>query len=144
MNCVFEQQPGAGPEVLDRTPKNRTIFVVEDEPSLRALVRKVLERFGYTVVEASSGVVALEVWKNHKHEIDLLLTDIVMPEGISGRQLAAKLQADKPSLKVIYTTGYTADLLGRDIPLRDGVNFLQKPYPPQKLLQTIQNGLEKL
>jgi two-component system, cell cycle sensor histidine kinase and response regulator CckA len=122
------------------TSKN-TVFVVEDEPSLRLLVRKVLERHGYQVIDAPSGVAAVEVWAQHKEHIDLLLTDMVMPDGMTGKELAERLQADNPQLKVVYTTGYSSELLGDDIVLHEGVNFLQKPYPPQKLLQTIQNGL---
>lgn len=123
-------------------PNKQTIFVVEDEPTLRALVRKVLERSGYQVVEAPSGLAALEIWTEKKPHVDLLLTDMVMPDGISGRQLAEKLKAENPSLKVIFTTGYSPDLMGQDFILKDGVNFLQKPYPPQKLVQTVRNGLQ--
>ena len=121
--------------------RKRSIFVVEDEPTLRALVRRVLERGGYEVIEAASGLAALELWKTNKTHVDLLLTDMVMPDGISGRQLAEKLKADNPQLKVIYTTGYSPDLMGKDVALQEGVNFLQKPYPPQKLVQTVRNGL---
>jgi CheY-like chemotaxis protein len=123
-------------------PKKCTIFVVEDEPTLRALVRRVLERGGYEVIEAASGLAALELWKTNKTHVDLLLTDMVMPDGISGHQLAEKLKVDNPALKVIYTTGYSPDLMGKDVALKEGVNFLQKPYPPQKLVQTVRNGLE--
>jgi two-component system cell cycle sensor histidine kinase/response regulator CckA len=119
-----------------------TIFIVEDEPSLRGLVRKVLERNGYVVLDAPTAVAALEVWSQNKTRIDLLLTDMVMPDGMNGRELADRLKAENPNLKVIFTTGYSADLMGKDIVLREGVNFLQKPYPPQKLIQTIRNGLE--
>ena len=75
-------------------------------------------------------------------EIHLVVTDMVMPDGISGRQLAEKLKTENPELKVIYTTGYSPDLMGNDIALKEGVNFLQKPYPPQKLVQAVRNGLE--
>jgi len=126
---------------VQRVRDKSTVFVVEDEPSLRALVRKVLERHGYLVIDAASGAAALEVWGQHKEKIDLLLTDMVMPDGVTGRELAEKLKADNPLLKVVYTTGYSADLLGDGIVLREGINFLQKPYPPQKLLQTIQTCL---
>lgn len=127
---------------MDAEPaQKRVIFVVEDEPTLRALVRRVLERGGYEVVEASSGVAALELWKQKKMPVDLLLTDMVMPDGISGRQLAEQLKLENPNLKIIYTTGYSPELMGKDVALQEGVNFLQKPYPPQKLVQTVRNGL---
>lgn len=121
-----------------------TILIVEDEPALRALVRKVLERFGYEVMDAGSGKAALQVWAKHKDVINLLLTDMVMPDGMSGRELAEQLQADKPQLKVVFTTGYSSELLGEGIALQDGVNFLQKPYHPQKLAQTIRAGLDSV
>jgi DNA-binding NtrC family response regulator len=66
---------------------------------------------------------------------------MVMPDGISGLQLADKLKAENPGLKVIFTTGYSAELLGKDFEIQEGINFLQKPYPPQKLVQTVRNGL---
>jgi CheY-like chemotaxis protein len=119
----------------------QTILVVEDEPTLRALVRKVLERVGFEVIEAPTGLAALELWNQKQPQIDLLLTDMIMPDGISGRQLAEKLKAENPKLKVVFTTGYSADLLGSDFVLVEGLNFLQKPYPPQKLVQTVRNGL---
>jgi CheY-like chemotaxis protein len=127
---------------VDSEPtEKQVVFVVEDEPTLRALVRRVLERGGYEVVEASSGLAALQLWKEKKMHVDLLLTDMVMPDGISGRQLAEQLKADNPNLKVVYTTGYSPELMGKDFALREGVNFLQKPYPPQKLVETVRNGL---
>ena len=122
-------------------PLHKTILVVEDEPTLRALVRKVLERSGYQVIESASGLAALELWSKTKPHIDLLLTDMVMPDGISGLQLADKLKAQNPGLKVIFTTGYSSELIGKDFEIKEGVNFLQKPYPPQKLVQTVRNGL---
>ena len=118
-----------------------TIFVVEDEPSLRALVRKVLERHGFDVVDAASGVAALAMWEQNKAAVNVLLTDMVMPDGMTGRELADRLQTDNPNLKVVYTTGYSAELLGKDIVLKEGYNFLQKPYPPSKLIETIRNAL---
>lgn len=125
-------------------PSKNRILLVEDEPPLRALVQSVLERHGYRVVEAANGVEALRLWDEHQGQFDLLLTDMVMPEGISGRELAARLKARKPSLKVIYSSGYTPDLLGPGLEgLRDGVNYLQKPYRPQVLTQTVRACLEE-
>jgi CheY-like chemotaxis protein len=128
--------------VEPNAPKRPTIFVVEDEPTLRALVRKVLERAGYDVVEAPSGLAALELWLQKKPQVDLLLTDMVMPDGISGRQLAEKLKAENSCLRVIFTSGYSSDLIGKDFVVKEGLNFLQKPYPPQLLVQTVRNCLE--
>jgi CheY-like chemotaxis protein len=117
------------------------ILVVEDEPSLRILVRKVLERNGFEVMEAASGVAAMELWDKDKPHVDLLLTDMVMPDGMSGRQLAERLKADNPEIKVLYTSGYSTELLGKDLALEEGTNFLQKPYPPAKLIQTVRTAL---
>ena len=121
---------------------NETILVVEDEAAVRALVRGVLQRYGYTVLEAVDGVTALNVWNQHRDNIKLLLTDMVMPQGISGRELAAKLLAEKPALKVIYSSGYSLAVVGADMLLREGLNFLQKPYPPRKLAQTVRDCLD--
>src|SRR6476469_3051079 len=100
-----------------------TVFLVEDEDSLRSLVRKVLERFGCRVVEASSGETALEKWKQKKGQIDLLLTDLMLPDGMNGRELAEKLLVDNPNLKVIFTTGYSYDEACNGMPLPDGFHF---------------------
>ena len=105
------------------------------------LVRKVLERNGFAVMEAASGAAAMELWDSDKPQIDLLLTDMVMPDGVSGRQLAERLKADNPALKVLYTSGYSTELLGKDLALQEGLTFLQKPYPPAKLVQTVRNAL---
>jgi CheY-like chemotaxis protein len=119
-----------------------TILVVEDEPPLRVLVRSVLERYGYRVLEAVSGIAALSVWQQHKDEIHLLLTDMVMPHGISGRELAKKILSDKPNLKVIYSSGYSLAVVGTDMVLQEGLNFLQKPYHPRKLAQAVRDCLD--
>ena len=116
--------------------------VVEDEAPLRILVRSVLERYGYHVLEAVSGVAALSVWEQHKDEIKLLLTDMVMPHGVSGRELAIKLLAEKPDLKVIYSSGYSLAVVGTDMVLQEGLNFLQKPYHPRKLAQAVRDCLD--
>ena len=121
---------------------SETILVVEDEAPLRELVQFILEGQGYNVLDAGSGVAALKVWEQHKSSIDLLLTDLVMPEGMSGNELGERLVKEDPSLKVIFTSGYSADTVGKDFVLRDGVNFLQKPYHPDKLAQTVRDCLD--
>ena len=121
---------------------HETILVVEDETPLRILVRSVLQRYGYRVLEAKSGVDALPVWLEHKGEISLLLTDMVMPHGVSGRELAQRLHGDKPELKVIYSSGYSLAVVSEDMVLREGLNFLQKPYNPRKLAQAVRDCLD--
>ena len=119
-----------------------TILVVEDETPLRELVQFILEGQGYRVLQAGSGVAALKVWEQHKDSIDLLLTDLVMPEGMTGHELSFRLLAENPQLKIIFTSGYSAETVGKDFVLRDGLNFLQKPYHPDKLAQTVRDCLD--
>ncbi len=120
-----------------------TILLVEDEDFVRSLVCSTLERFGYTVVEASSGPGAWEAWRQRGGRFDLVITDIVMPGHMSGHELAGKLRAESPALPILYTSGYDPKTAGQDIELRDGVNFLQKPYSVHKLLQTIREAIDQ-
>ena len=118
------------------------VLVVEDEPPVLMLVEHILQTHGYRVLTAASGVEALELWQKETDPIQLLLTDMVMPNGVSGWELGTRLQAAHPDLKVIYTSGYSIDLVGREVELREGYNFLQKPYPPRKLVQTVRDRLD--
>jgi CheY-like chemotaxis protein len=120
-----------------------TILVVEDEESLRHLVRDYLGRHGYLILEAASGRAALEIWGEHWQQIDLLLTDMVMPEGMTGRELGEKLLERKPELKIIYTSGYSPETIEREFFLHEGINFLQKPYAPRELIQVVRECLDK-
>jgi len=122
---------------------HETILVVEDEPALREMVRLILEEYGYHVLEAQSGVQALKVWAEHPEQIDLLLTDMKMPEGMNGRELAEKLLHEQPVLKVVYTSGYSRDVAGPDLMLKEGVMFLQKPYHPKTLARTVRDCLDQ-
>jgi two-component system, cell cycle sensor histidine kinase and response regulator CckA len=118
------------------------ILLVEDEPVLRELARTVLSSYDYTVIEASNGVEALRVFQEHEGKIDLLLTDMVMPEGMTGRDLAGQLKTQKPELKIIYTSGYSADVMGEEGDIANAM-FLQKPYPPPQLAQTVRRCLDE-
>ena len=122
---------------------SETILLVEDEPAVRRLAQNILERHGYRVLEAASGVKALAVWDMYAAEINLLLTDMVMPDGISGRELAKMVLAQKPGLKVIYATGYSLDALNPDFPMEEGLNFLAKPYALDKLISTVRRCLDE-
>jgi PAS domain S-box-containing protein len=119
-----------------------TILVVEDEGPVRELVCRVLRGIGYEVLQAGSGMEALKIWRQNKDRIDLLLTDIVMPDGMTGRDLAEKAQAEKSGLKAIFTSGYSSDIVGKDFIIEEGVNYLQKPYLPQKLIRVIRKCLD--
>jgi two-component system, cell cycle sensor histidine kinase and response regulator CckA len=133
-------------KVVPETPRDSriSILLVEDELALRELARLVLEDNNYRVLEAGSGVEALRVWEPHKHEIDMLLTDMVMPEGMTGRELAERLQVEKPNLRVLYSSGYSPDVVGGYFKLPENSFFLPKPYPPPKLLQSVRECLEGL
>jgi len=117
------------------------VLVVEDEPALLKLVSTILQNYGYTIFQASNGVEALKIWKRRRDEIDLLVTDMVMPEGVSGLELAEGLRSDRPELKVLYTSGYSADVTGDDLELNEGVNFIAKPYHPSALARAIRRCL---
>jgi len=121
---------------------HETILVVEDESALRNLVRICLRRAGYEVLEASNGLEALKVWEANQGRIDLLLTDLVMPEGISGHELAERLRAAKPGLKVIYSSGYSRDTLATEGASPANDFHLPKPYQPAALTQTVRRCLD--
>jgi CheY-like chemotaxis protein len=118
-----------------------TILVVEDEHMLRELVRDVLQAYDYNVVEASSGPDALRIWDEYDGKIDLLLTDMVMPEGLNGRELADQLKKRKPDLKVIFSSGYSSETLGKEFGQGDTV-FLPKPYLPPQLAGLVRQSLD--
>jgi two-component system, cell cycle sensor histidine kinase and response regulator CckA len=119
-----------------------TILLVEDDSYLRASIRMALTQLGYRVIEAISGIEALEIWKQHHGEIRLLLTDMVMPGGLTGKDLGDQLLKENPNLRVIYTSGYSAEVATKGFPLEEGVNFLNKPFQAHKLAQTIRVALD--
>jgi two-component system cell cycle sensor histidine kinase/response regulator CckA len=147
MNSKIEQSPRLTEERLTKTGKAgktgaETIMVVEDEPDLRELVVQVLESRGYTVLSAGSGKQALEQWSQRNGDIDLLLTDMVMPDGMTGCELAERLRTDAPNLRVLYTSGHTAGVPGTQLAHVEDHQFLAKPYRPSKLLEIVRNCLD--
>jgi PAS domain S-box-containing protein len=108
--------------------KGETVLVVEDESAVRTLACVALKKRGYQVLDAADGHRALDVWKRSASQVDLLLTDMVMPGGMSGGALGKTLQSRKPQLKVIYTSGYSPEIMREDSLLAQDVNFLPKPY----------------
>jgi PAS domain S-box-containing protein len=141
----------ASPQAVEKTEPvantglrggRETILVAEDEDALRQMVVQVLKIQGYTVLEAASGCHALEVWEQANRPIDLLLTDMVMPGGIMGSELAERLSNRCPRLKVIYTSGYSPGMAGKDVSLLEGRNFLPKPFSIGKLAQFVRDCLD--
>ena len=119
-----------------------TILVVEDEPPVRWIIKDVLSNYGYNVLEAGNGVEALALWHQHHNEIAVLLTDVVMPTGLTGQELAEKFSAHKPGLKVIFISGYSLQVAGKGFAVLDGFNFLQKPFDGAKLAGAVRHGLD--
>ena len=118
-----------------------TILLAEDSASLREMAREYLESVGYTVLEAASGKEALQQAKEFAGHIDLLLTDVVMPE-MSGPELACQMSGLRPGTKVIFTSGYTDDAIARQGVLDPAVAFIQKPYRPKALARKIREVLD--
>jgi PAS domain S-box-containing protein len=118
-----------------------SILLVEDEIGLLELVREILQQYQYRVLIASSGVEALRVWDECNGQIDLLLTDMIMPGGMTGTDLAAELKRRKPGLKVIYASGYSAALTGKDFTQGENI-FLAKPYQPNQVARLIRDTLD--
>jgi len=135
-----EEKAPASPQAIRGS---ETILVVEDEEPVREFVSALLREYGYNVRQAGNGVEALSVWQQHSDEIDLVLTDVVMPQKISGLELAEKLWKDKQHLKVIFTSGYSRELLDEHFRTRTELNFLPKPYAPAKLTELIRVCLDK-
>lgn len=121
--------------------KTDAILLVEDDVPVRRLVKQVLEREGYRVLEASSGTEALKMWPDCCDSVGLLFTDYVMPEGVNGRQLIETLLKDKPDLRVIVSSGYSMEIAGADFHLKEGINFIGKPFELEKLLVTVRRCL---
>jgi two-component system cell cycle sensor histidine kinase/response regulator CckA len=109
------------------------VMLVEDDEHVRALARIILQASGYRVLEAEDGPKAISTWRSFEGSIDLLLTDMVMPGGLSGRDVAELFSEDWPEAKVLYSSGYSVDLFGDDLRLKEGLNYLPKPYFAEQL-----------
>jgi CheY-like chemotaxis protein len=118
------------------------VLLVEDDKFVRDVVLNVLESFGYVVTEADSGISAQLVWARHDGQFDLLLTDVVMPGGITGLALAELLRARKPGLKVLLTSGYSGENAGAELAREKGLTFLHKPFSCRVLAETVRQCLD--
>jgi two-component system, cell cycle sensor histidine kinase and response regulator CckA len=119
-----------------------TVLLVEDDAAVRAVTRGILEKSGYTVLEASNGEQALQIIERHTLPLHLLLTDIIMPQ-MSGRPLVEQVSVLRPDLKVLYMSGYTDDAVVRHGVLAAEMDFLQKPFTALKLAQKVREVLDR-
>jgi CheY-like chemotaxis protein len=118
------------------------VLIVEDEPAVREMARMALEQGGFRVFEASDGPEALQLWEKRPGPIELLITDMVMPNGLTGSQLAGELLSRDPRLRIVYTSGYSSEALQQERGVVIGDNFLPKPYDPLSLLKTVRRSLD--
>ncbi|MEW6778167.1 MAG: PAS domain S-box protein, partial [Bdellovibrionota bacterium] len=140
----FESRPVLSPAPLDGFPPSRgreTILFVEDEPMIRSVVRETLSELGYTVLVAESADQALSLAERHDGEIDLLLTDVILPR-TNGARIAERVKALRPLAKVLFTSGYTDDMIAPHGVLEEGMHFLSKPFSPDQLARKIRELLD--
>jgi CheY-like chemotaxis protein len=134
-------QVAAARESASAEPGTETILLVEDEANLRYLARQFLEKQGYRVIEAADGAVALQIAVAHEGMIHLLLTDVIMP-GMNGRELASRILEIRPNVKVLYMSGYTENVIGRNGTLDAGIRLLQKPFTLRDLKTMVRDVLD--
>ncbi|HKY04794.1 MAG TPA: response regulator, partial [Blastocatellia bacterium] len=123
------------------TTGSETILLVEDEEAVRKLTCAVLQMNGYTVLEAESSEEAIEIAEHYKARIELLLTDVVLPQ-ISGKSLANTIGLTRPDIKVLYISGYTDEAIANHGVLEPGTAFLQKPFTPNALTNKVREVLD--
>jgi CheY-like chemotaxis protein len=134
--------PRTAPETTATFEGTETILLVEDAEQLRRLAKHVLELSHYTVLDSQSPAHALEVARAHDGKIDLLLTDVVMP-GMSGPEVAASLNLERPGVPVLYMSGYTDDAIVHHGVLDAGTQFIQKPFTPKALVRRVHETLNR-
>jgi CheY-like chemotaxis protein len=118
-----------------------TVLLVEDDELMLGLTRQLLEDHGYTILPASDGKSALEIAQTHSGSIDLLLTDVVM-RGMSGPELVSRLNVSHPTLRFVFMSGYTGELISDHELVDRGIPILEKPFTRATLLKTLDNALD--
>jgi two-component system cell cycle sensor histidine kinase/response regulator CckA len=123
---------------------SEAVLLVEDDQAVRAVTRQVLESYGYKVYAAADARKALELWNRHKGKIALVLTDMMLPNGLTGRELAEKLRAEQTTLKIVFLSGYATDLVATEPSffVRTDSRFVQKPCSSRELLEVLRNCLD--
>jgi two-component system cell cycle sensor histidine kinase/response regulator CckA len=116
--------------------------VVEDQEAVRSFAKAALRQHGYQVIQASNGDQALSVANSHSGQINLLLTDVIMP-GLNGRDLSDRLKAVRPNVKALFMSGYTADVIANRGVLNPGIAFLHKPFSQEELARKVREVLDE-
>jgi CheY-like chemotaxis protein len=127
-----EPQPGGG--------AGETVLIVEDEPAMREVTRRILSRSGYTVIAAATGHEAIEIAASHTGDIDVLLTDVAMPQML-GKEAAERIRALRPGVTVLFMSGYARGVLDPQGVVEAGVNLIQKPFSEAELLATLRRTI---
>ena len=143
---AFKNAPGkiqGDPEDVEIRGGTETILVAEDEEPLREMIFLALEALGYRVLVAVSGVEALQIYESAGAPVDLLVTDMIMPGGVLGDELAERLSAKNPKLKVIFSTGYSEEMAGKDVSGNAKQDFLMKPYTVDRLARLVREVLDR-
>ncbi len=121
---------------------SETVLLVEDESTLREMAVMILQERGYTVLSAANGKEAISQWKLNQDRIDLVVTDMVMPEGLTGIELADRLFEDRPGLSMLFTSGYSVEDIGAELVRHPHTRFLEKPYTSQSLAKAVREVLD--
>jgi len=134
---------GKLPPIIEKMPRGtETILLVEDDGAVRMFARQVLQACGYTILEAASGQEAIQLIEQHRDQVHILVSDVVMP-GICGREVAEQVHALEPAIKVLFISGYTDDAMLRHGILTSEVAFLQKPFTPSELALKVRKVLDR-
>ena len=125
------------------TPRGagETVLIVDDEPAVRVVTKRILQRSGYAVLDAPGGVEALDTLREHPGPIHLLLTDVIMPE-MNGREVAQRVREQRPGIRVVYMSAYSPEAIAHDGLLDAGAAFVRKPFESGLLLQTVRRALD--
>jgi hypothetical protein len=126
----------------DRLGRGRTVLVVEDEPAVRELIVRILNKHSFDVLQAEGGDSALRASDEHPGRIDVLLTDVIMP-GMSGAELAERLSSRRPGTRILYMSGYTDDVIGEHGVLPEHTEFLHKPFNASQLVKRIRDVMSR-
>jgi CheY-like chemotaxis protein len=141
--CEKTESDDVTPAVEAIQGGGETILVVEDDPGVRMLVKLCLKGYGYEILEAGTGAEAEAIWLQHRDRIGLVFTDMVMPGGMSGLELASRLLEDKASLQIIIGSGYNDEMVKNGVPTNPQMVFLSKPYEPEALLSAVRKCLDR-